>query len=303
MMKRITLLLTLLGLLVTACGPSAEVQATVNAQSNQVATVNAQIATVKAQPPQQVTVQVPVPMTVQVPVTVQVTVQVQATPAAQPTTASTQGGAATAAKPTTAPATAAPQAQDPLAGANPNPVFRETFLASIAKYWFETETSTGKTKIENEAFTIIAKEVDNITWTFGGQKFGNTYTTVVTRIPDGKCKAFDNYGLIFRYKNNANFYLFGISCDGTYRLLRRVEGVFETLVDFTKSNSINPLGQRNILGVRAAGDNLSLYVNDKFLTTVTDKQFADGAIGLYAASRLTPNMTVTFDDVEVYEIK
>jgi hypothetical protein len=306
-MKRITLVLITLGLLATACGPSAEMQATVNAQAGQVATVNAQIATVKAQPPQQVTVQVPVPMTVQVPVTVQVQVT-SAAPAPtaaqpQPTTAAGAATAAPVAQPTaTKPApTAAPPAQDPLAGTNPNPIYTETFFTP--KFWNEFETSTGKGKIENTAFTMVSKATDNIEWTFNGLKFGNAYITAKTTLPDGKCKAFDNYGLVFRYKNNANFYLFGVSCDGAFRLLKRVDGVFETIVDFTKSNAVQPLGQRNILGVRTQGDQLSLYVNDKFLTTVKDGQFADGLIGFYVASRLSPNMTVVFDDVDVYEIK
>ena len=303
-MKRNILFLIPIGLLVAACGPSAEVQATVNAQSNQVATVNAQIATVKAQPPQQVTVQVPVPMTVQVTVQVPVTVQVQATPVAQPTTPPTQGAAATAApataKPTAVPATAVP-AQDPLAGANPNPIYTENFFTP--KFWNEFDTSSGKGKFENATFTMVSKATDNIEWTFNGLKFGNAYITVKTILPDNKCKAFDNYGLVFRYKNNANFYMFGVSCDGAYRLLKRVDGVFDTIIDFTKSASIQPLGQRNVLGVRTVGDQLSFYVNDKFLTTVKDGQFADGLIGFYVKSGLTPNMTVVFDDVDVYEIK
>ncbi len=271
---------------------TTEVNSTVNAQSAQVATVNAQIATVKAQPPQQVTVQIPAPVTVQIPVTVQVSITAPPTVSVATTVASTAGQ--TSVIISTSP-------QDSLANANPNPIYTENF--STPKFWNEFSTSTGWGRVENASFVITSKDVDNIEWTFGGTKFGNTYTTVVTRIPDGKCKAFDNYGLIFRYKNNANFYLFGISCDGTYRLLRRVDGVFETIIDFTKSNSINPLGQRNILGVRAVSDNLSLYVNDKFLSTVKGAQFADGLIGFYVAPRLTPNMTVVFDDVEVYEIK
>ncbi len=157
---------------------------------------------------------------------------------------------------------------------------------------------------------MVSKAVDNIEWTFNGLKFGNAYITAKTILPDGKCKGVDastskgdNYGLIFRYKNNANFYMFGISCDGAYRLLKRVDGVFETVLDFTKSTSIQPLGQRNVLGVRTVGDQISLYANDKFLTTVKDAQFADGLIGFYVNSRLTPNLTVVFDDVDVYEVK
>ena len=49
-------------------------------------------------------------------------------------------------------------------------------------------------------------------------------------------------------------------------------------------------------------DQISLYANDQFLTTVTDGAFADGLIGIYVGSRLTPNLTVVFDDITVYSI-
>jgi hypothetical protein len=219
-------------------------------------------------------------------------VLVEATPAA----ADTQQPAATN------PPAVSTNAQDPLAGAGPAPVIDEKFDFPNKYYWYLFDTSTGEGKVENETFVLVAKEPERVEWTFGGKKFGNAYVTAKTLVPNTTCKAGDNWGLIFRMKDNANFYMFGVSCDGKYRLLKRVDGAWETIVDFADADAIADLGQRNVLGVRAVGDQISLYVNDQFLGTVADGTFAEGVIGMYVGSRLTPDLTVTFDDIAVYTI-
>ncbi len=290
-MKKLLLTLAVLALLTSACGiATGDTQATVAAQV---------AATVAAQPPQQVQVTVEVPVEVlatvevQVPVTVEVpvTVLVEATPAAD----TPQPGA-------TNPPAVSTNAQDPLTGANPAPVIDEKFDFPDKYYWYLFDSSTGEGKIEDETFILVAKEPERVEWTFGGKKFGNAYVTAKTLVPDTTCKAGDNWGMIFRMKDNANFYMFGVSCDGKYRLLKRVDGAWETIVDFADSDAIADLGQRNVLGVRAAGNQISLYTNDQFLVTVADGTFAEGVVGMYVGSRLTPNLTVSFDDIAVYTI-
>ncbi|MEK7276094.1 MAG: hypothetical protein AAB342_00490 [Chloroflexota bacterium] len=296
-MKKSLLILAVFSVLATACGlNSPNVDATVAAQV---------AATMQAQPPQQVPVEVPV--TVQVPVEVPVTVIVEVTSAVQPTQVVVQPAADTPTpQPPSAAATSAPvvstNPQDPLAGANPTPVIQEDFL--IADYWYEFDTSSGSGTImtADQNYRLVSKQTENLQWTFNGRKTSNIYLSGTAVVPDTKCKAGDYWGLIFRYKDNANFYVFGVSCDGKYKLLKRLDGLFETIVDFTDSAAIRKLGQKNVLGVRAAGDQISLYANDQFLTTVTDGAFAEGLIGLYVASRLTPNLTVVFDDITVYSI-
>ncbi len=296
-MKKSLLTLAVFSVLMTACGlNSPNVDATVAAQV---------AATMQAQPPQQVPVEVPV--TVQVPVEVPVTVVVEVTSAVQPTQVVQLAADTPTPLPPPAPeATLAPvvsaNPQDPLAGANPTPIIQEDFL--LADYWneFDSSSGSGEIMIAEENYKLVSKQVENIEWTFNGRKTGNIYLTGTAVVPNTKCKAGDYWGLIFRYKDNANFYVFGVSCDGKYKMLKRLDGLFETVVDFTDSTAILKLGQKNVLGVRAVGDQISLYANDQFITTVTDGTFAEGLIGLYVASRLTPNLTVVFDDITVYSI-
>lgn len=300
-MKKLLFFTLILGVLLPACGPSAsDVRATVAAQVD---------ATVAAQPPQEVQVQVPATVIVEVPVQVPATVIVEVTSVVVATQAaqSTPETAATAA-PLSPAATAAPAQpasgtpQDPLAGANLTPVIAEDFI--VPDYWYEFDTSSGSGEINGTTgnYQMISKSVENMEWSFNGRKSGNFYLTATTIVPDTKCKAGDHWGVMFRHKDNANFYVFGVSCDGKYRLMKRVDGLFENIVDFTDSSAIRKLGQRNVLGVRAVGGQISLYANDQFLTTVNDGSFAEGVTGMYVFSRLTPNLTVIFDDITVYAV-
>lgn len=283
-MKKTLILAALAGLLVAACGASpVDTQATVAAQ------VAATVAAQPTQPPQQVPVEVPV--TVPVPVEVPVTVIVPVT------VAPTETSAAPA-------ATAAPAVtnnpQDPMAGANPTPIIAEDFV--LPDFWYEFDSSSGSGAFVDGAYTLVSIDPENVEWTFNGRKTANIYLTAKTVVPDTKCKAGDHWGVIFRYRDNANFYMFGVSCDGKYRLAKRVDGVFEVMVDLTDSNTILKLGQNNTVGVRAVGDQISMYANDQYLATVNDGSFAEGLVGMYVWSRLTPGLTVVFDDVTVYLI-
>jgi hypothetical protein len=46
--------------------------------------------------------------------------------------------------------------------------------------------------------------------------------------------------------------------------------------------------------VRAVGDQISLYVNNYFLATVTAGANTQGRFGLYVGAISTPNLTVSF---------
>jgi hypothetical protein len=303
-MKRTFVTLTGLGLLVAACGIAApDTQATVAAQVN---------ATMAAITPQQITVPVTqqvivtqeVVITQQVPVEVPVTVIVEATPVPQDgSTASTPEPA-----PTNPPQTSN-NGQDPMAGANVTPLIDERFDFPDKYYWWtfgdgtDNDSSSGQGIIENETYILSSKQVENWEWTFDGRKLQNFYASAKVELPDEQCKQGDHWGLVFRYRDNARFYMFGVTCDGKYTLLKRTVDGIETILEPTQSEAINIFGRTNVLGVRAVGDQISLYANDQFLITVTDGTYNEGIVGMYVRTFLTPNLTAVFDDIKAYVVQ
>ena len=297
-MKRTILVLAILGLLTAACGLAAgDIKSTVAAQVN---------ATIAAAPPQQVTVPVlitqQVVVTHEVIVTQQVPVEVPVTVIVEATSGQPQGTPQPAA---TNPPAVNTNGQDPLAGTNVTPIIDERFDFVNKYYWwtFGPEISTsGEGKIENETYILTSKQVENYEWTFDGKKLQNFYVSAKAEIPNQQCKQGDHWGLVFRYKDNANFYMFGVTCDSKYLLMKRTVDGFDTILQPTDAPAINKFGQANVLGVRAVGDQISLYVNDQFLITVTDGTFAEGLLGMYARTLLTPNMSVVFDDIKAFVV-
>jgi hypothetical protein len=303
-MKRTIVALSILGglsIFVAACGLAAgDTKATVAAEVN---------ATIAAIPPQQVTVPVLVTeqvvvtqeviVTQQVPVEVPVTVVVEVTvPPVDPNQPTPEPAA-------TNPPTVSTNGQDPLAGANVTPIIDERFDFPNKYYWWtfgSDVTTSGEGKIEDETYILSSFETENYEWTFDGKKLQNFYVTAKTQIPNEQCKATDHWGLVFRYKDNANFYMFGVSCDAKYTLMKRTVDGFEVILPPTDSTAINKFGKTNILGVRAVGDQISLYANDQFLITVTDGSYTEGLIGMYVRTFLTPNMSVVYDDIKAYVI-
>ncbi|MFC1959213.1 hypothetical protein ACFLYO_00740 [Chloroflexota bacterium] len=73
------------------------------------------------------------------------------------------------------------------------------------------------------------------------------------------------FGVIFRHKDNENFYAFMISGDGYYQVVRRLDGVDQELSDWALSPAIQ-LGQAvNTLRVVGQDDTFKFFVNDAAL--------------------------------------
>jgi hypothetical protein len=111
------------------------------------------------------------------------------------------------------------------------------------------------------------------------------------------------YGLVFRYVDDQNLYLYVISSDGYYSLFRRLDGQWEALVPWTQESTLNiGDGALNRLGVLAEGPVITLYVNDGVLTTIEDDAIVSGRIGLAAGTFDEPGLEVFFDNFSFWEI-
>jgi hypothetical protein len=103
-----------------------------------------------------------------------------------------------------------------------------------------------------------------------------------------------------RYRDTDNYYLFAISADGYYNVMKSVYGVLTYLVSVTSSPYIHQ-GQdvTNLMHIECIGSTLSLSVNGHLLATVTDTRFTGGDISL-GASALDDTFTeVAYDNLVV----
>jgi len=123
---------------------------------------------------------------------------------------------------------------------------------------------------------------------------------VETRLVDGTDY---NWHLVScRWKDEDNYYAFGIGADGTYVIAKWVNGNSTYLVASTHSAYIHQgRGMTNLIHIECIGSNLSLSVNGHLLKKVTDTTFTGGDICLAANSLAGTFTEVVFDNIVVTE--
>jgi hypothetical protein len=290
-MKRQWLAILICAVLFTACGPQADVPATVAAA---VAATSAALPT--PEPQRSVVIQ---EATVVVEVTVVVTPTDTPTPAGPVTETPRPTGVTGSPQPVVAGGTPAVVngGPDPLTG-NSGVIFDEHFAPG--EYWGLGDDESSSAVIEDEQLTLVNKKTQRFAWTFNTYKSPDFYMQAV--VNPVNCKDLDNYGIAFRYKDDDNLLLFGVSCDGRYRLMQIAGGAYTPLVDWTASDHILHFNWINTLGARVVGDQVALYVNNYYLGSATTSLTLPGRFGLYVGNVIAPDLTVHFDDVTAWRI-
>ncbi len=179
-------------------------------------------------------------------------------------------------------------------------LFEDEFDGTRDCGWATYNRGGAIVEITDGALQISTSQPGQIWWSNPGKDFDDLIITVEARQADGPD---DNaYGLICRYQNEENFYLFLISGDGYYAIGKYQSGSpeVEYLTEnqqFQPSDAINQGNATNRIEASCIGNELSLSVNGLSLLTVTDPTFVTGDIGV-AASTLQPGTSlIEFDSI------
>jgi lysophospholipase L1-like esterase len=101
----------------------------------------------------------------------------------------------------------------------------------------------------------------------------------------------ESVGVMFRYRDNNNYYRFSINRNqGFAQLERKVNGTFKTLVSNGRGPAIN---QTRTVSVDVNGPNIFVYLDGEPLFGASDSSLSSGSIALFAAGQ------VKFDNVVV----
>ncbi len=184
----------------------------------------------------------------------------------------------------------------------PDILFTDDFSGEQECGWATYAQGGGTATIDNAAMQLTVGQPGQLWWTNPGRDFDDVVITAEAREVDGPN---DNaYGLICRYQNEENFYVFLVSGDG-YFAIGKYQSGNENITYLTPDGQYQPSDAINVgvasneLRVSCIGNELSLEVNGIPLITVTDPTFVTGDIGL-AASTLQPGITIIeFDNVVV----
>ena len=115
------------------------------------------------------------------------------------------------------------------------------------------------------------------------------------------CRGDDNYGVIARGVGSS-FYRFVLSCNGEIRAERISGGTRLPIYDPVPSGDVARPPQEVRIGIWAVGEEMRLFLNDRYQFSVRDPKFPIGAFGVFVRSNGEEPVSVTFSDFEVYDV-
>ena len=89
-----------------------------------------------------------------------------------------------------------------------------------------------------------------------------------------------SYGLMFRYNNDGDCYIFIVRNNGSFALLVRRDDKFTWLTGKDFTSAIRP-GEWNDLAVVGDGKKFQMYINDTLVASTTNDWFTSGTSGLF----------------------
>lgn len=177
----------------------------------------------------------------------------------------------------------------------------ETLL--VSGFWSEEVTDSSERFFDDDAYQIAVYTADTVAWAMAGDlAYEDILVAADTRAVAG---AADNeFGIVFRHQDDENFYVYTISSDGYYSLARLVEGDWETLIGWKRSNKIDTRrGAWNRIALLVEKGNINLLVNDELLATYKDDDSYAGGIGLLAGAMDDDGVQIAFDDFRVWDLR
>ena len=108
-------------------------------------------------------------------------------------------------------------------------------------------------------------------------------------------------GLLLRYQDTNNFYLFEINGAGHFDSFKRVLGTWADS-GWASSSAINPMGQSNHVVFAASGNTLSAWINGTLVLTVTDSSLSHGSAGFYTEALGSTPVKAVIDNLKIWSL-
>ena len=153
-----------------------------------------------------------------------------------------------------------------------------------------------------DLYRIRVDRAGEMAWaTLGQLNLGGYRFEVDLRLASQGDFAWGYGGLIARYRNRDNFYLFAVDNNGQYKVELAEGGAWRTVQPWTETAALSD-GRRNVLAALDDGRRLRFAINSVVVYTVADPRLPVGDIGLVVGARSQGRAEGLFDWAAIYEI-
>jgi hypothetical protein len=181
----------------------------------------------------------------------------------------------------------------------PGEVLFEDDFSDVPSGWGTWNREGGLIAYEQGSLRILVNDVNYDYWSVAGKKFRDLGVGGdVTR----KAGAGGNdFGLICRYQDKHNFYMFLVSSDGYYGIAKLKEDQHSLIgtKQLQYSENIKPDKTGHHLQASCVGDSLRLSVDGQALLEVHDSDFSHGDVGVLAGAYTKTGVDILFDNFKV----
>ncbi len=187
---------------------------------------------------------------------------------------------------------------------DPTPVPAGTILfaddfSTVPSGWGTWDRKGGLVTYEQGGLRILINQANFDFWSVAGKQFQDAVLEVdVTRLAG---TTDNDFGLICRYQDNRNFYMFLVSNDGYYGIAKLKEDQHSLigLKQLQYSDQIKPDTNSHHLRAGCVGSVLDLWVDGQKLLEVQDGDFSTGDVGVLAGAYSNLGVDVLFDNFKV----
>ncbi|HLZ63650.1 MAG TPA: hypothetical protein VKR06_42495, partial [Ktedonosporobacter sp.] len=178
------------------------------------------------------------------------------------------------------------------------PILKDPLTAAGTNNW---DTTTG-CSFTNGAYHVISTQKGLITPCFAqASNFSDFAYQVQMSVSKG-----DYGGIVFRADaKNTKLYLFRVGQDGSYNLYYYPDGTgtnTKVLAAGSSTLILQGLNMTNQIAVIARGATINLYINGKYLTSVSDPTLKAGEIGVIADDTSNPT-EVVYSQAQVWNLQ
>lgn len=169
--------------------------------------------------------------------------------------------------------------------------------------WLLIQSTNGSIALGKNELTIHVAQPKTYLFSVRRQPILSDFYLEITASPT-LCQDGDEYGVLFRATSLADYYRFGVSCDGQVKLERVLKDKPSVLQPWMESGIIPP-GAPNIvhIGIWVQGKDMHFLVEGYPVFNFADAALVSGNLGVYARSASQTAMTVNFSELSVWEIK
>ncbi len=152
-----------------------------------------------------------------------------------------------------------------------------------------------------DGYRIRLSNPDQRAWAVAGQRAADFDLELDTHAASSNGDV--GYGVLYRYQDADNYYLFVIGNDGYYAIAIVREGKLTPFRTWQQWPHVHRGHAINRLRVRCEAMLCRFYINGEFTAEIVDDAFLDGHLGLWAQNFSNDSLEVVFDRIRLWSLE